>query len=111
VVVRLRAPLTIETPMPGPGDGVGVGDGVGAGVGDGVDGDGEYDDPQPSEIAKKTVAIEILRAAMIPPLGVLSRIRAMLLPRGIVDPRPNRVKSRKRRDGSITNAFSRFRVA
>jgi hypothetical protein len=56
VLVRVLAPLTIDTVSPGDGDGDGEGDGDGDGEGDGDGVDGvSYDDPQPSERASKSV--------------------------------------------------------
>jgi hypothetical protein len=59
LVVRVLAPLGIETAAPPVGDG--VGDGAGDGVGDGLDGE---EDPQPINSASRKVAAMIRKADM-----------------------------------------------
>jgi hypothetical protein len=64
VVVKLLAPLGIETAAPAAGDGVGdgVGDGAGDGVADGLDGDEV--DPQPTNSASRNVVPMIRKTVM-----------------------------------------------
>jgi hypothetical protein len=64
VVVKMLAPLGIETATPPVGDGVGdgAGDGAGDGVGEGLD--GEEEDPQPINRASRNV-VTIIRKADI----------------------------------------------